>query len=163
MPSLTTNQWFQVIIGFIALGSLVVSIISLTLSLRLKHKQYNLEENREKERQREKDKADIYFWLKRTFYPGYSGTRTCDFLFLENKGQATANDVSILIDDTPVLEHPNFRNNSKDKILAISPNTPPIKYLCERHTGQPYRVKVTWTNKSGEAGSREQRVNLEMP
>ncbi len=164
--SLTTENWIQIGVGVVALISLVYSVIS---SLYLRNKQDELqermvliEESKEKERQREKDKADVYFWLKRKLIPNRRGPRPNDYLYLENRGQATAENVAILIDDTPILEHPAFTSNRKGELLTIDPGVPAVQYLCSGEPRPPYIVEVKWTNKSGESNSRKRQVHLEM-
>ncbi len=183
MLNLTFSDWVQVAVVGVSAGSLAVAIGALVYSIRsgtrqrktneefstqqhkLQERMVLIEENKEKERRGEKDRADIYFWLRRTVSPIDPKRGPIDYLYFENKGQAKAENVSILIDSKPILEHPGFKDNRKDTLFGMEPQVPAIKYRLRLVRGipaPPYLVTVNWVNASGKPDFREDRVHLEM-
>ncbi len=162
MPSLTTDNYIQIGTGLIALGAVAYSWWIGNKQHKLQERMVLIEESKEKERQCEKDKADIHCWLKQERRVRNQKEYLYTYLCFQNKGQAKATNVTVLINTIPILEYPAFKNHKYDKTAEMEPQVPPVRYIVTlRHPHMPpYTVDVSWEDNSGKSGHRETTVNL---
>lgn len=111
-----------------------------------------LEEARRADEQDLKRKADLVAWTKQETGP--RSHRPYWYLYIENNGPALARDISIKIDDVPILEHPAFSSNSQKPMRKLGPGGP-YRYLfnfSEKTPPVPWSVVIKWTDDSEERG-----------
>jgi hypothetical protein len=104
-----------------------------------------IEEARERDRQVAATKARIS--------AGIEKRGNSDRLVIRNSGPVVAENVSALLDRTPLLQHPAIPGGEQEK-RRIGPNSE-ISYLMALNfqTHPPFDLQITWTDASGEPGS----------
>jgi hypothetical protein len=90
---------------------------------------------------------------------GSSG-RVRHLLVIENLGLGEANDIKVLLDDVPVMEH-NAVVALQGEITQVGPQSR-CHYLLSITMGSPIpsKVSMTWLNESGETGHFNSMLSL---
>lgn len=135
--------WFATII---ALGSLVISILSLYISNN-NHRRSNALQQQlvtiEKQRERDRRKANLFAEARKI----KSGQ--VEFM-ITNTGESAARNLSIMLDDIPIEEHPTNQRKQKIPSLIVSGEKKIICYLFLNDLySQSFRTKITWDDDSG--------------
>lgn len=146
----------------IAIGAILVSLLSIYFSFRANKKSLTLqkeqtemqkritqiEESRERERAIQSKKACLKAELRKNKRGSYR-------LVIKNSGQGTARNVKATLDGKPILEHPAI-NPGQQEITLIGPYSE-ISYIARITFGcrPPFKFKVTWEDDSGEPGEYE--------
>ena len=140
--------------------SLVVSAIALGVAIwahvrghRFGKRMVALEEARESDRIRQGAKANLVADIQRG-----DGSGPVWRLEVENRGQAEARDVTVLLDAQPILDHPGVARatqqglNRELRHLAAGAR---FRYVLAPTLGcrPPWELEITWTDDSGEPGS----------
>ena len=149
----------------IAIGAILVSLLSIYFSFRANKNSLTLqkeqtemqkritqiEESRERERAIQSKKACLKAELREV----ERNNRRSHRLVIENYGQGTARNVKATLDGMPILEHPAFIR-SQQEIILISPHSK-ISYMADikLSCSPPFEFKVTWEDDSGEPGEYE--------
>ncbi len=146
----------------IAIGAILVSLLSIYFSFRANKKSLTLqkeqtemqkritqiEESRERERAIQSKKACLKAELREV-------ERNNHRLVIENSGQGTARNVKATLDGKPILEHPIIAYGQQE-IILIGPYSE-ISYITGITFGcsSSFKFKVTWEDDSGEPGEYE--------
>ena len=133
----------------LSLIAIVVSITAWITSWRTQKRHLAIEEARDRDRVTQRRKANLTAQLLKEPRPGHPAF----FLEVRNDGPAEARDISVTLDDQPFLEHPV----SPDNLEAIHQlgSAAHFRYPLVVAMGQagPYKLHITWSDDSGEAGS----------
>ncbi|NIA15989.1 MAG: hypothetical protein GWP08_18145 [Nitrospiraceae bacterium] len=128
-----------------------------------------IEEAREKDRSLAKKKALLVASLIREQtgqVRRHSAPRTRDLLRIENRGDGSAHNIVVIVDNKPVLKHPaightSVRHVNPEEITKIGPQPSQFQYLLalSRECVPPFDVRITWDDDSGEPGEYETVVS----
>jgi hypothetical protein len=156
------------IANVIAVVAALVAIAALWLAARTNRKQIHLQEQQNRlqadlvriEQVRERDRvvAGSQAKLQGQLFAGISGGMTAH-LRVTNLGAATARNIRITIDETPILRHSAFRRDPLPG--AIAPGAP-VNFRMVAFDGMEtrYRVAIDWDDESGHAGHWNSTVSI---
>lgn len=156
-------QWFGDA-GHAAFIASLLSIIAIIVSIfafRKSHKTHNrlvdIEEAREKDRLVEKQKANLIARIDHE--PGSHGMK--DLLVIENTGVGGAKNVEVMLDGTPMFEHPSMCLQKDSKFGEVGP-TSAARFLLftADQLRPPNRITITWEDDSGEPGKYSTTLTL---
>lgn len=151
----------------IAIGAILVSLLSIYFSFRANKKSLTLqkeqtemqkritqiEESRERERAIQSKKACLKAELREVKPNNHR-------LFIENSGQGTARNVKATLDGMPILNHPIIAYGQQEIILIGSYSEIWYKTGDMRYYSPPFKFKVTWEDDSGEPGEYETTLTI---
>jgi len=154
----------------IAMGAILVSLLSIYFSFRANKKSLTLqkeqtemqkritqiEESRERERAIQSQKACLKAELREV----ERNNHRYHCLVIENSGQGTARNVKATLDGKPILEHPAIASGQQE-IILIGPDSE-ISYIAviTLDCSPPFEFKVTWEDGSGEPGEYETTLTI---
>jgi len=150
----------------IAIASVCVAVLALVLSWRasrkalkasreanevakqqvaLQARMTRIEESREHARLMRSLQAMIRAELRETDHNSWR-------LFVMNTGEATARNVTIRLDDRPILDHPAIPGGQQE-VKTVGPHSE-ISYSMAIRMGSypPFKLEATWDHDSGEQG-----------
>ncbi len=132
-----------------ALAAFVVSLISLGLSayaIKISLKKLKIEQAREHDRQ---DKARCANFTTKFNRLGQHG---CYELIIENNGASEARDVTVMLNEKPILELKSVQPEISS-IPKIGPNSNvSYQWLCAGNPRPPYHLEITWSDDSKKSG-----------
>ncbi len=137
---------------FVAVASLVVSIIALRKGQSTQQRVLAIEEEREADRKRRALKAELQARIVKD-------ERNNDWLEINNRGEAAATEVDVRLDGIPVADHPGVGVQQDELVQMIGPHSN-ARYLLilTMQECPPYEIAITWQDRSGEPG--EYRTTL---
>jgi len=151
----------------IAIGAILVSLLSVYFSFRANKNSLTLqkeqiemqkritqiEEAREQERAIQSRKANLKAELQKVERNNYR-------LVINNSGPGTARNVKATLDGKPILEHPAIVHDQQE-ITLIGPDSE-ISYMTDINfdCSPPFEFKVTWEDDSGIPGKWETTLTL---
>jgi len=152
-PSLIISI-IAVVISAIAIG---VSTWTHNRSHKLQASIVALEEAREKDRLAEKQRATLIARIDHE--PGSHGMK--DLLVIENTGVGGAKNVEVMLDGTPMFEHPSMCLQKDSKFGEVGP-TSAARFLLftADQLRPPNRITITWEDDSGEPGKYNTTLTL---
>lgn len=146
----------------VSIIAVIISGIAVYISWRTQNRLVDIEDAREKDRLAEKQKANLTAIIKMEELRR-SGTsriiRKC-YLVVENKGLNEARNIKIVLDDTPLMEHPGILN-TQSEIKQVGPESS-FRYELAVTGGSnvPSRAEITWEDDSGEPGKYSTTLTL---
>ncbi len=151
----------------IAIGAILVSLLSIYFSFRANKKSLTLqkeqtemqkritqiEESRERERAIQSKKACLKAELREVKPNNHR-------LFIENSGQGTARNVKATLDGKPIFRHPVIDRDQQ--VITLIGSHSKISYMADIKLGRrpPFKFKVTWEDDSGEPGEYETTLTI---
>ena len=87
------------------------------------------------------------------------GSRTDNFLIVENVGDGHARNVRVLLDDKPLTEHSVIGRGTQEK-TSIGPKPSEHRYrlVLTNTTQRPTRISIDWVSENGEEGHFESEL-----
>ncbi|HUT29622.1 MAG TPA: hypothetical protein VMX13_07515 [Sedimentisphaerales bacterium] len=157
-------EWFSKP-GRAAFAAFILSAFSLALSIyawkssqrtakkqvALKAKFLEIEQVREADRQTRKRKANLVAELV-----AKPGKTMRDWLEITNTGEGEAREISVFLDNKPIRKH-DAGCVIREEIDILGPKPSRFGYLlflCDQ-LRPPFKLKITWSDDSGEPGSYE--------